>query len=207
MTPDELSSRICRHNWKQAFIAICAVIVAVPMWVLMFSAIRLAVESTVTWLQRNLGMHTPIEPATVGLLAAVFAVAAIAIAGFRYSGVPFDLADFRDSPFDTAGNVRSSGQLASTWFYLQIFLIAPFATNAAIQAIRSRISAVPELVERSADLLCRLKGDRRWVTPTEFGECGPELKLLRRLNLIWLRSDRGKLAVRYPAGLKPSEMP
>ncbi len=205
MTTAQLSTRVRRHNGLQIVIAICGLAVAAPLWALSFWASRTATTSILIWLRDSGVAHIPSNPKTVGLCVALLFVVALAVDGIRRATAPFDLLEFRNSSFFTTGNIRTSSQLTMLWMFVQIFLSAPYMTGVAVIAIRSRLVADPAVLRDAADLLGKLEGERRWVSPLAFGERGQAVKLLHRLHLIWIRDRDGEFQVRFPAGLKPGE--
>ncbi|HEV2970342.1 MAG TPA: hypothetical protein VGY55_10150 [Pirellulales bacterium] len=183
------------------------------LWYASFWVFRLTALMWVNVLRMVEVLHRGFDGSILTFYIAIGCTLVLAVEGFRRSLPVFDLIEFHDSAYFSrhtsinSGSARGlSDAFAEAWLLSQFLFSAPRVTIISVAALRSVVSTNREIVEQAAFILTKLKEDRRWTAPTDFGECAQAVKLLRRLNLIWIKSDGEEFSIRCPAGMSEAEI-
>ncbi len=209
MTTEKLQAKVRRHNMLQRCLGIALCIVAPVLWVGSFWIARWLFYLPFS-LTKFEGMWGP------SLYVAWAFIALLAVEGWHGSQTLFELSDYTQSDFNWYE--RDDNSIASTyaryrgdpmlyaWIVTQLVRLAPQTTLFAIQSLRSTIRPTPEAVEAAVSIFNVLKADRHWHAAEDFGDCGPALRLLIRLGLIWTNAGSNGLEIRFPAGMSEAEL-
>ncbi|HEX3998008.1 MAG TPA: hypothetical protein VHX65_05605 [Pirellulales bacterium] len=207
MTSEKLRAKLSRHNRLQIAIgsALCAA--APVLWVGSF------------WIGRYL-FYLPFSIAGVqgmwgpSCYVAWAFTAILAFEGLRSSGPLFELDDFAqsgfseyESPFTSTADTRLVGAtLVEAWVVTQTLFLAPRTTVFAIRTLQSVTRASDATIEQAAAIFTALGTNRRWHAARDFGDCGPAIRFLSRLRLIWMQGGSNGLELRFPAGMSEAEL-
>ncbi len=96
--------------------------------------------------------------------------------------------------------------MAGAWVLTELLLLAPRSTVLAIESLRAIVRAPPAAIDQATTIFNALKADHRWHSAEDFGDCGPALRVLVRLRLIWMQKGVHGLEVRFPAAATEAEL-
>jgi hypothetical protein len=205
MTTQQLQTKLGRYNALHLCFGSVLVAIAPAFWFGSFWFARY-----LFWLPLALGgvrgMWGP------SLYVAWAFTALLAFEGLRGSRPLFDLMEYSVSDFNFPEHPGSSvnrqrlDPLAYAWFVVQVLFVAPRTTILAIQYLQGVVRVSSAEIERATAIFNELEDDRRWRSVRAFGDCGPEVHLPVRLELIWFQRGATDFEIRFPAAMTEEEL-
>lgn len=208
MTTQKLQTKLRRNNLLQISLGATLAVLAPALWIGSFWAARYLFYLPAS----RLGFQGMWD---ASLYVGWGFTALLAFEGLRNSHPLFDLKEYAESDFNwrEKGNVPGTiaigygyDPMADAWLVTQLLFLAPRTTVLAVQALRSVIRASPGVIDRAAAIFNDLRADHRWHAARDFGDCGPAIRLLSRLRLIWLQRGERGLELRFPAAMTEAEL-
>jgi hypothetical protein len=209
MTEQTLRRRIEHYNAIKLLTGIVLLPGALVLWFLSFWVFRILIYGILD--------EFGIDAWGFSFYAALAMLPLLAWEGLRFNVPTMDVEDLSDLPLGdsllsrgllfctTRGWITAHGALAFVFLVAKIVFAAPRATLQGVTALRSRIEAEPKLISQAIQAFQKLELEHRWMLTSEFAGLGGGLFLLDRLDMIWTKLENGVLAVRIPAGHRPSD--
>jgi hypothetical protein len=205
MTTQKLQTKLRRHNLLQIGLGVMLGAVAPLLWLGSFWLARFLFAWPASTIGLQNAWHT-------GLYVAWGFVAILAFEGLRCSRPLFNPIEFSQSDFNIlppASGLFLRGNpdpFVYAWFLTQVWFLAPRTTVLAIHSFRDVIGCSPETIDTATAIFNTLKAERRWHLASDFDDGEPAIRLLGRLDLIWLRGGPSGMEVRFPAAMTEAEL-
>ena len=205
MTAQKLQTKLRRRNLLQIGLGATLAAIAPALWVGSFWLARYLFY----WPASSLGFQNTWH---TSLFVAWGFIAILAFEGLRCSRQLFNPLEFSQSDFNffpSASSLRLRAYpdpLVYAWYLSQAWFLAPRATVLAIRALRDVIGSSPELIDKTTAIFNTLKSDRRWHLASDFDDGESAIRLLSRLELVWLRGGPSGLEIRFPAAMTEAEL-
>jgi hypothetical protein len=213
MTAERLTHLAKRNNLVQGCAGTLGLCCSAVLWYASFWFFR---GITLLWmflLRCMEVLHRDYDGWNLSFYIAAGCTIALAVEGLRRAGGAFDLLEFSDSWFNVVDRAPRSystsgypDPFANAWVLLQCLFLAPRATIVSLTALRSIVATNVDVIEQAAFILTKLEADRRWTAASTFGDSAGAIRVLARLDLIWVEDKEGEIQIRFPAGASGTEI-
>ncbi len=199
MKPTELKRRVHLHNAFWIGMGIVLIPTSLGLWIVSFWVVRIGYAIPLD----ALGLSA----STISFYLAAATMVVLAVEGARYAKPLFDLREysrsvycnnlFAESESGRALNSHYNYPLGVAFLVSQALFCAPLSTIQAIKAFRSLVPRDDHTIAGAGRILQELQQGRGWVPAADYASSGAALALLDRLNLLRVRSEDGRVRIRF----------